>query len=123
MCPQVRDPSKRVQPAWRGGRAGGPQHRGHGALDEAGAGAWTPSARGSVQAELPATKLSSVCGAGCNHLGRTQGVQTQLAHLGGPAKARPPGPPDPASGIASWISSVLMHRSLGSGSRVTVRGC
>ena len=61
MCPQVRDPSKRVQPAWRGGRAGGPQHRGRGALDEAGAGAWTPSARGPVQAELPATKLSSVC--------------------------------------------------------------
>ena len=82
-----------------------------------------PRARASVPAEPPATKLSSVCGAACNHLGGTPGVQTRLAHLGGPAKARPLGPPDPASGIASWISSVLLHRSLGSGSRVTVRGC
>lgn len=47
-------PSKHVRPARRGGRAGGPQHRGRGTLDELEQKPGCRHARGSVPAKPPA---------------------------------------------------------------------
>lgn len=56
------------------GREGrGPQHRGHGVCSEAGAGAWTPGARGSARAEPPAAG-SPLYAERLQSLGREPGV-------------------------------------------------
>lgn len=110
-------PSKHVWPAWRGGQAvrGSPAQRTRGPR-----GGWSSSRDAAVQGVLswPSLLPPALC------------VRSRLQSLGqdpggsNPAcSPRAPGPPDPASGIASRISSVLLHPSLGSGSGVTVRGC